>query len=159
MLKRAFTSASIILLFGSYSVHSQENGWNLYPGKTTKPSDETKEKAQKSSADLNYEMDAELSKYISMVDSMDRENSGPEGFRIQIYSGSGANSRQVAYENQSAFLSLYPAVKCYTLWDYPNWVVRVGDFRTKLEAQEYHIELREEYPASFIMGGKISIKD
>ena len=90
-----------------------------------------------------------------MADSMDKKNLKPMGFRIQIYSGSGPNSRKLAYEKQSEFLSFYPATTSYTLWNYPSWVVRIGDFRTRLEALEYHMEVREQYPASFILRDEI----
>ncbi|GEM_PF-735290 len=159
MKQHSFFLVLVCLILMSYSVHSQDNDWRLFPGPVAAGERSGMKEAEQSEGELNYIMEEELVDYIGMIDSMDQKESAPKGFRIQIYSASGANSRTSAYESQSEFLSLYPSMDSYTLWSYPNWVVRVGNFRTRLEALEYHMELREEYPASFIIGDRISVSE
>ncbi|MBC7758257.1 MAG: SPOR domain-containing protein, partial [Phormidesmis sp. FL-bin-119] len=60
------------------------------------------------------------------------------GFRVQIFSGLG---REQAYAEQTRFKSLYPNITSYVSYTQPNYRVRVGDFRTKLEAQKFMNEL------------------
>lgn len=107
---------------------------------------------------VEYIMEPALKSYLSMMDTMDVKGLKSYGYRIQLFSGSGANAKKSALQSQSSFLQFYRNVPSYTLWAYPNWVVRVGDFRTRLEALEFHTELRERYPASFIIKDEVTLE-
>lgn len=75
------------------------------------------------------------------------------GFRVQIFSGLG---RDKAFEEQTRFKSLFPGVTSYVSYTQPNYRIRVGDFRTKLEAQKFVNELNTQYPTLFIFAEKIN---
>lgn len=107
---------------------------------------------------VTYEITGLTARYLEFTDSLDSKKLKNEGYRIQIYSNSGSIARENAVKQQSEFLKLYQATPSYRKWSYPNWVVRVGDFRTKLEALEFHLAIRELYPASFIIGDEIVVK-
>lgn len=107
---------------------------------------------------VQYQIDGLTSRYLEFTDSLDSEKLKSQGYRIQIYSNSGPAARENAVTQQSAFLKKHQSTPSYTKWSYPNWVVRVGDFRTKLEALEFHLAIRELYPASFIIGDEIVVK-
>lgn len=92
-----------------------------------------------------------------MMDSIDAVQAKTFGYRIQIFSGSGPEAKQLALKQQSDFLKLYSEHSAYTNWDYPNWVVRLGDYRSHLEALEFHDEIKAIYPASFIVKDQINI--
>lgn len=77
------------------------------------------------------------------------------GFRVQIYSGLG---RDDAYAEQSKFRALFPGVASYVSYTQPNYRVRVGDFRTKLEAQKFVNDLKKNYSSLFIFAEKINPK-
>lgn len=77
------------------------------------------------------------------------------GFRVQIFSGT---SRQEAYDQQARFQTLYPGVRTYISYEQPNYKVRVGDFRTRLEAEKLMNKLRRFYPALFIFSERINLK-
>jgi hypothetical protein len=77
------------------------------------------------------------------------------GFRVQIFSGLG---RDEAYAEQSKFKSLFPGVASYVSYTQPNYRVRVGDFRTKLEAQKFVADLRKNYTSLFIFAERINPK-
>lgn len=77
------------------------------------------------------------------------------GFRVQIFSGLG---RDEAYSEQSKFKSLFPGVGSYVSYTQPNYRVRVGDFRTKLEAQKFVNDLKNKYTSLFIFAEKINPK-
>ena len=53
------------------------------------------------------------------------------GYRIQIYFG---NERIKAQEIKSSFLQNHSKISAYMVYHQPNFKVRVGDFRTRLEA-------------------------
>lgn len=85
------------------------------------------------------------------------ENSGntvsSAGFRVQIFSGL---ERQEAYAEQTRFKSIYPNITTYISYTQPNYRLRVGDFRTRLEAEKYMNELKKQYSSMFIFSERIN---
>ncbi|WP_439694746.1 SPOR domain-containing protein [Mucilaginibacter sp. AW1-7] len=76
------------------------------------------------------------------------------GYRVQFFSGS---SRQDAYNAQARLQRDYPELRTYILYSEPNFKVRAGDFRTRLEAQKLIQELRPSFPSLFIISEKINL--
>jgi hypothetical protein len=75
------------------------------------------------------------------------------GYRVQIYYGS---DRRAVYKEQARFASLHPNLITYITYREPNYYLRAGDFRTRLEAQKLMAELRSTYPTLFIFREKIN---
>ncbi|SFS73691.1 Sporulation related domain-containing protein [Sphingobacterium wenxiniae] len=69
------------------------------------------------------------------------------GFRVQIFSGS---SRNDAYAVQSRFQRSYKDVGSYVTYDEPNYRVKVGDFRSRSEADNFMRQLRSQYSNVFV---------
>jgi hypothetical protein len=80
-----------------------------------------------------------------------------DGFRIQIFSDSGINSKTKAQEALDDFKARFPEQGAYLSFKSPNYKVRIGDFRTKLDAQRFLIELTADYPNSFIIEDQINL--
>lgn len=76
-----------------------------------------------------------------------------EGFRVQIFSGS---DRDKTYQEQARFKSMYPAVNTYISYTQPNYKIRVGDFRTRLEAEKFMNQILKVYPTLFIFQERIN---
>jgi len=75
------------------------------------------------------------------------------GYRVQIYNGS---NRKEAYNAQAKFNSLYADMRTYISYTEPDFKVRAGDFRTRLEAEKLMQELRGKFTSLFIIAGKIN---
>nr|WP_276899004.1 SPOR domain-containing protein [Pedobacter kyonggii] len=75
------------------------------------------------------------------------------GYRVQIFYGS---DRREVFSEQARFKGLYPKYNTYLVYKEPNYYVRVGDFRTRLEAQRLINELRPNFPTLFIFREKIN---
>ena len=67
------------------------------------------------------------------------------GFRVQIASFSGTNSKTSAFNLRDRFVLEYPSVQAYIVFDDPNFKVKVGDFRTRLEAYAFLQQIKEVY--------------
>jgi hypothetical protein len=80
-----------------------------------------------------------------------------DGFRIQVFSDSGINSKNKAQSAQDEFQSRFPGMGVYLTFKSPNYKVRIGDFRTKLDAQRFLIELTADYPNAFIIADQINL--
>ena len=76
------------------------------------------------------------------------------GFRVQIYSGA---NRSEAYAEQARFKSLYKGIDTYISYEEPNYRVKVGDFRSRSEAQDLMQGLRREFNNVFIFTEEIYI--
>lgn len=77
-----------------------------------------------------------------------------EGFRIQLFFDS---ERSAINDARGTFISKYPRIDTYTTYNAPNFFLRVGDFRTRLEAEKVMEDLKELFPTSFIVQEKINL--
>jgi hypothetical protein len=76
------------------------------------------------------------------------------GYRVQIYFGS---VRQKASDVKQDFSGKHADVNSYLTYLAPNFKVRVGDFRTRLEAQGFLKSIEGQYPTSFIVQDEINL--
>jgi hypothetical protein len=77
------------------------------------------------------------------------------GFRVQIFSGL---DRALVYSEQVKFKTRYPGIGSYISYTQPNYKLRVGDFRTRLEAEKLMNELKKYYNSMFIFSEMIILK-
>jgi hypothetical protein len=76
-----------------------------------------------------------------------------QGYRVQIFLG----DRKTAEETKRTFLQKYPDVPVYLSYLAPNFRLRVGDLRTRLDAERTLTELRTDYPGSYIVPDEIGM--
>lgn len=77
------------------------------------------------------------------------------GFRYQIFQGT---SRNDAYAINANFLTAFPDMPSYVLYEPPNFKVRVGDFHFKFEALAFKKEMVEKGITNFyIVHDKINV--
>ncbi len=70
------------------------------------------------------------------------------GYRIQIYFGT---DRTLANEIRTAFIKDHGSTEAYLLYHQPNFKVRVGDYKTRLEAMKAMQLLSISYPGAFLV--------
>lgn len=75
------------------------------------------------------------------------------GYRVQVYTGS---NRTEAFKAQAKFQASYPDTRTYISYNEPNFKVRVGDFRTRLEAAKMERDVKAWFPLTFIISEKIN---
>jgi hypothetical protein len=79
------------------------------------------------------------------------------GYRVQIFSDSGNNSKTQAQAASDGFAAKFPNVNAYLTFKSPNYRVRVGDFRNRLDAQRFLSEITGDYPNAFIISDRINL--
>jgi hypothetical protein len=78
-----------------------------------------------------------------------------KGYRIKIHFGA---DKAKASEIKSKFIARFPDVPAYgPIYDQPNFSIKVGDYRTKLEAYRFLKEVQAEFPAAFIVIDEIEL--
>jgi hypothetical protein len=76
------------------------------------------------------------------------------GYRIKIHFGV---DRDQAKTIRSKFTASFPDYIIYEDYQQPNWVLLVGDYKTKREAFEFLQKIKPEFPNAFIVKGKIKV--
>jgi hypothetical protein len=79
------------------------------------------------------------------------------GFRIQIFSVSGVNSKEQANKVKVEFLAKYPTAAVYILYQAPYFKVRIGDFRTEIQAHYFFQQISPNYPYAFVVEDYVNI--
>ena len=77
-----------------------------------------------------------------------------DGYRVQIHFG---QEKAKALEVKSKFTSENNEAPAYFDYQQPYFKVRVGDFRTKLEAYKFLQEIQNDFPGSFIVHDLIEL--
>lgn len=103
-----------------------------------------------------YKKSAELDEISEFVGKHkdNPENAKIEGYRVQIYFN---ENKSVALGQKANFLSQYAEHKAYLDYLAPNYRVRVGNFRTKLEAEKLKQSLLSTYPTCIIIKDNIEL--
>jgi hypothetical protein len=81
-----------------------------------------------------------------------RTNGECDGYRIKIHFSA---DRSKANEVKARFISKYNDVPTHDDYQQPNFVVNVGDFKTKLEAYELLKKIQVDFPYAFIVKSKV----
>jgi hypothetical protein len=84
------------------------------------------------------------------------DNKAIPGYRIQIFFDSGINSSDRAKQARDEFLFLFPDTQAYVSWKAPNYRVRVGDFRSRLEAENMLQSIFIGYPNAWVIKDEIN---
>lgn len=92
------------------------------------------------------------------VDQNRRISSFP-GYRVQIYFGSGSSAHTQAQKIKADFTASNPDIKAYLTFKSPDFIIRIGDFRTKSEALKVQKMLLARYPSSFIVADEINFPE
>ena len=83
------------------------------------------------------------------------EHDGIDGYRIQLFFESGNNSKSRAYEIRDKFVERYRNIPAYVIFGEPYYRLRVGDFRTRLEAEGFLKRIIRRYPNAWVTTDKI----
>lgn len=109
--------------------------------------------AQENPNTSQMQTDLKVKQLIDKKASYNRLNNGEyDGFRIKIHFGV---DRVKAREIKTKFSQKFQDYTPYEDYDQPNFIIVVGDFRTKLEAFEALKKVQIEFPNSFIIKSKI----
>ena len=76
------------------------------------------------------------------------------GYRIQLYFDSDKGEINNA---RSRFIQQFPKIDTYVIYNAPNFFLKVGDFRTRLEAEKIKASIELQFPTSFVIQEPINI--
>ena len=78
------------------------------------------------------------------------------GYRIQLFMESGNTALEKAEKVTEKFKGKYDNVSAYITFGEPYYRVRIGDFRTRLEAIKFLDMIQRTYPQAWVVKDKIN---
>ncbi len=96
---------------------------------------------------VQYYGDARINELMETKKKLNKRYDGIKGYRIQLYSG----DRKTANEFKADFLNAHEDIGAYIVYEQPYFKTRVGNFRTKIDAERALQKIAKEYPGSFIL--------
>lgn len=102
--------------------------------------------------------DPRLDRLVEKHRLYNQSNPGVDGYRVQIFFDSGNNSKKAAQTAREKFMESHPEVPAYLTFKAPYYRVRIGNFRTKLEAEGFLFQLSSVYPNAFTVPDRVEIE-
>ena len=128
--------ALVSALFGATTVQAQPGNLPIFP-------DRPNPYRQPGEVTYRYE-----SVRIARMDSMLRETPPAlEGYRVQLFFG----NKTMCEEKREEFLRAFPDERAYISYLAPNFRLRVGDFRNRLECERFKQSIQDKYPGCYIV--------
>ncbi len=104
---------------------------------------------------FSVKQDANIAGLLYQYKDYNRKREFAEGFRIQIMY---TDVRDEVYKSKGAMYKEFPDLSSYVEYEQPYYKLRVGDFKSRLEATYYLQQVVTLYPGAFIVRDKIKIK-
>lgn len=149
----------VLLLIGMNQANAQD-GWMRFPAKTVDSihADHVNLNYKTTKGKVTLHQDSRLDKLNEFVRSGENTVEGVkiDGYRIVIFFD---QDRTIVAQQKANFLSRYSGYKAYVDYVAPNYHVRVGNFRTQLEAEGFKAELLAYFPTSVVVADKIQLPD
>lgn len=95
----------------------------------------------------NISTDNIISKHIQV----NQKVKGSPGYRIQVFFASGTEAKNQCLKLKNELRNSYPQYESYIIYEEPFFKLRIGDFRSKLEAYKLFKQIQEAYPSAFIV--------
>ncbi|MEG1498084.1 MAG: hypothetical protein RR393_01465 [Bacteroidales bacterium] len=73
------------------------------------------------------------------------------GYRILVFAQSGNHSKNAAMDARSNFLYNHSNMDAYIVYEEPYFKVKIGNFRTRIEAALFLKNIYMEYPQAYIV--------
>ena len=112
-------------------------------------------KPPKQQGKVEVYQDSRVDSIVKMHVRYNSSQSTFDGYRIQIFFDAGNNSLNGALSAQANYQMLYPGDTAYISFVEPYYKVRVGDFRTRLEADTYLRQINRDFPNAFVIKDKV----
>ena len=103
---------------------------------------------------INYKYDKEIDSLHLKFKKINLSQSGIQAYRLQIAFASTKNEINIM---KLKFIEKFPNIPIYLSYSTPYYKLRVGNFRTKLEAEKIKSKLIKNYPGSYIVSEYIKL--
>lgn len=160
----------LVVVFASFSpIFGQENeSWKLFPNGTDTTKNNVKSSEQKiNSFNLDFKdkkgevkvtKDERIQILTEFIGTPQKSDPGVKmkGYRVQIFFDS---DKDLVNQKRSDYLAQHRENAPYVDYLAPNFRLRVGNFRTRLQAQAWEHELMVDFPDAIIVEDWIDLPE
>lgn len=108
--------------------------------------------------ELRIIQDPRVDTLLSRQIAVNRDAGGIPGYRILIYRRGHPGARQEADRIVQDIYTRLPGLAVYLDFESPDyWIVRAGDYRTRIEATKAITAVKRHYPDAYIVRTRINI--
>lgn len=115
--------------------------------------------ASAQSQNIHYQIEPNVVQVLEKHQEAWNNVNNVSGFRIQILALTGTNARVRTLKIKEEFGKLFSGISCHVSYIEPNFRIRVGDFRTRLDALYFLEAIQLKYPGAFIVKEQVSFSD
>lgn len=110
--------------------------------------------AQRGSVEINK--DPRIESLIKQEGAVIPPATSPQisGYRIQLFFDT---NKDAVNEARSKFIAMYPKIDTYVTFTAPNFFLKVGDFRTQMEAEKVKSSVDVQFPTSNIVKEMVNL--
>ncbi|MBL7778035.1 MAG: hypothetical protein JNK66_06990 [Chitinophagales bacterium] len=103
----------------------------------------------------NVVQDSSITRLINKYNEYTSKRETTDGYRIQI---TYTDIREEVYKSKAGLYKQFPELASYVEYEPPYYKLRVGDFKTRLDATYYLQQIIVYYTGAFIVKDKIKVK-
>ncbi len=128
---------TVILMLGNMLLRAQDTAVVVKPG--------------------NYSVvaDSSITKLVEDYKAYNKKSEVTDGYRIQV---TYTDVRTDIYNSKGKMYQEFPDLPSYVEYEQPYYKLRLGDFRTRLDATYYLQQVVLLYPGAFIVKDKVKVK-
>lgn len=150
-------SFSFLLVVAFLGVQAQEHAWNLFPGAQDTTTKTSGQKITGFTLDFNaspgqvkISQDSRIDQIVQFIGEPQAGSSDVKikGYRVQLFFDT---DKDQVNQKKADYLSRHDNNPAYVDYLQPNFRLRVGNFRTKLQAQHWQNEVRFDFPDAIIV--------
>ena len=107
---------------------------------------------------VHIEIDSLLNVNYYKLMALNGKVKGVPGYRIRIFSESGIGAKEEQQRIRASFLSKFPDIDAYYVYDEPYFKLYVGDCRTRSEALKLYDRIKAKFPNPILVEDYINLK-
>ena len=102
---------------------------------------------------LEIQSSEKINNIIKQKEAYNRNIKNIKGYKIQLFNG----SEQGAYKTREDFSTMFPDIEIKIQFFSPEWKVRVGNYKNRLDADRALFEIKQAFPNAIILPAMIDI--
>lgn len=107
--------------------------------------------AQDSKGTVQIQSSSSIDDVIAQKKEYNKNLGTIKGYKIQLFYG----IEKDAYDIRDEFKELFPEIKIKIIFSSPDWKVQIGNYKTRLEADNALLDVKSEFPDAIIFATDI----
>jgi hypothetical protein len=107
--------------------------------------------SQQTNGTVQIESSSNIDNLIDQKKEYNKSLGTIKGFKIQLFYG----NEKDAYDLKDEFKSIFPEISTNIIFSSPDWQVQVGNYKTRLLADNALVEIKKKFPNAIIFATDI----